>query len=93
MVRINHNKPIEKCESYVRANLKILLKEENQGSGLVESKYAHDVVLTSVRRRFNVMDAVWTSKQRRVLTGIHCTACRGFFLMMNEEGEFYKLNL
>ena len=62
MVRINHNKPIEKCESYVRVNLKILLKEENQGLGLVGSQYAHDVVLTSVRRRFNVMDVVWTSK-------------------------------
>ena len=25
------------------------------------SQYAHDVVLTSVRRRFNVMDVVWMS--------------------------------
>ena len=28
--------------------------------------------LTSMRRRFNVMDVVWTSKRRRVLTGIVC---------------------
>ena len=33
------------------------------------TQYAHDVVLTSVRRRFNVMDVVWTSKRRRVRTG------------------------
>ena len=31
---------------------------------------AHGVVLTSVRRRFNVMDVVWMSKGCRVLTGI-----------------------
>ena len=31
-------------------------------------QYAHDVVLTSVRRRFNVMDVVWMSKGCRVLT-------------------------
>ena len=36
----------------------------------VASQYAHDVVLTSIRRCFNVMDVVWTSKRRRVLTGI-----------------------
>ena len=30
---------------------------------------AHDVVLTSVRRRFNVMNVVWMSKRCRVLTG------------------------
>ena len=34
------------------------------------SQCANDVVLTSVRRRFNVMDVVWTSKGRRVLTGL-----------------------
>ena len=34
----------------------------------VLSQYAHDVVLTSMRRRFNVMDVVWTSKRRRVFT-------------------------
>ena len=34
------------------------------------SQYAHNVVLTSVRRRVNVMDVVWTSKRRRVLTGL-----------------------
>ena len=28
------------------------------------SQYAHNVVLTSIRRRFNVMDVVWTSKRR-----------------------------
>ena len=33
------------------------------------AQYAHDVVLKSVRRRFDVMDVVWTSKRRRVLTG------------------------
>ena len=35
------------------------------------TQYAHDVVLTSVRRRSNVMDVVWTSKQRRLLTGYY----------------------
>ena len=30
------------------------------------AQYAHDVVLTSMRRRFNVMDVVWMSKRRRV---------------------------
>ena len=29
------------------------------------SQYVHVVVLTSMRRRFNVMDVVWTSKRRR----------------------------
>ena len=33
------------------------------------TQYAHDVVLTSVRRRFNVMDVVWMSKRCRLLTG------------------------
>ena len=28
-------------------------------------QYVHDVVLTSIRRRFNVMDVVWMSKQFR----------------------------
>ena len=37
---------------------------------LIKSQYAHDIVLTSIRRRFNVMDVVWTSKRRRVLTGV-----------------------
>ena len=37
--------------------------------GLLNAQYAHDVVLTSMRRRFNVMDVVWTSKRRCVLTG------------------------
>ena len=32
-------------------------------------QYAHDVVLTFMRRRFNVRDVVWTSKRLRVLTG------------------------
>ena len=36
---------------------------------IVHTQYAHDVVLTFVRRRFNVMDVVWMSKRRRVLTG------------------------
>ena len=37
--------------------------------GLLNAQYAHDVVLTSMRRHSNVMDVVWTSKRRRVLTG------------------------
>ena len=37
---------------------------------LVWSQYTHNVVLTSIRRRFNVMDVEWMSKRRRVLTGI-----------------------
>ena len=36
----------------------------------ITSQYTHDVVLTSVRRRFNVMNVVWMSKRCRVLTGI-----------------------
>ena len=36
---------------------------------LSNTQYAHNVVLTSIRRRFNVMDVVWTSKRRRLLTG------------------------
>ena len=36
----------------------------------IDSQYAHDVVLTSVRRPFNVMDVVWLSKRCRVLTGL-----------------------
>ena len=35
----------------------------------IHSQYAHDVVLTSIRHRFKVMDVVWTSKGRRMLTG------------------------
>ena len=31
------------------------------------TQYAHDVVRTSVRSRFNVMDVVWMSKRCRVL--------------------------
>ena len=37
---------------------------------MIPSQYAHDVILTSLRRRFNVMDVVWMSKRCRVLTGI-----------------------
>ena len=33
------------------------------------TQYAHDLVLTSMWRRFTDMDVVWTSKRRRVLTG------------------------
>ena len=42
-------------------------------ANLVQSHYAHDVVLTSVRGRFNVMDVVWMSKRCRVLIGITLT--------------------
>ena len=35
---------------------------------IVSSQYAHKVVLASIRRRFNVMDVVWTSKRRRAFT-------------------------
>ena len=41
----------------------------NTSSGNSTNRYAHDVVLTSVRRRSNVMDVVWMSKRCRVLTG------------------------
>ena len=34
------------------------------------SQYANDVVLKSAQRWFNVMDVVWTSKRRRILTGL-----------------------
>ena len=44
------------------------------------TQYEHDVVLTSIRRRFNVMDVVKTSKQRRVLTGHVCMQCQFFTL-------------
>ena len=33
------------------------------------TQYAHDAILTSERRRFNVMDVVWMSKRCRVLAG------------------------
>ena len=36
---------------------------------IVSTQYAHNVVLTSIRRCFNVLDVVWTSTRRRVLTG------------------------
>ena len=43
------------------------------------SQYAHDVVLKSVRRRFNVVDVVWTSKRRRVLTRlVNIKICKNF---------------
>ena len=35
----------------------------------IQTQYTHDVVLTSMRRRFKVMDVAWTSKRRRALTG------------------------
>ena len=38
--------------------------------GINHAQYARDVVLASVRRRFNVMDVVWMSKRCRVLTGM-----------------------
>ena len=38
-------------------------------NGLELTQYAYDVVLMSIRRRFNVMGVEWTSKQRRLLTG------------------------
>ena len=38
--------------------------------GINHAQYARDVVLASVRRRFNVMDVVWMSKRRRVPTGL-----------------------
>ena len=43
------------------------------------SQYAHDVVLASLRCRFNVMDIVWTSKRSRVLTGIVLEFLTNFF--------------
>ena len=43
------------------------------------SQYAHDVVLASLRCRFNVMDIVWTSKRSRVLTGIVLEVLINFF--------------
>ena len=39
------------------------------------AQYANDVVSTSVRRRINVINVVWTLKRRRVLTG------RSWFLL------------
>ena len=33
------------------------------------AQYAHDVVLTSIQRYFNVMYVVWTSQRQSVLTG------------------------
>ena len=38
-------------------------------SKTIKPQYAHNVVLTSARRRFNIMDVVWTSKRCRVRTG------------------------
>ena len=46
------------------------------------TQYAHDIVLTSVRRRFNVMDVVWTSKRRRVLTGLGLVYWRNLLLWL-----------
>ena len=42
------------------------------------TQYAHDVVLKSVQFPFNVMDVVWTSKRRRVLTGGKYTKFNAF---------------
>ena len=36
---------------------------------ITRTQYAHNVILTSIRRRPNVMDVVWTLKQRCVRTG------------------------
>ena len=49
--------------------LKEILQHETPTKVIVLAQYAHDVVLTSIRRRFNVMDFVWTSKRRRMFTG------------------------
>ena len=46
-----------------------------------QPQYAHDVVLTSVRRRFNVMNVVWTSKRHRVLTGTLRFDCLHSFMV------------
>ena len=45
-------------------------KQLGVGLRLVQSQCAHNVVSTSIRRRFNVMNVVWTLKRSRVFTGI-----------------------
>ena len=51
------------------------------------TQYAHDVVLKSVPRRFNVMDVVWTSKRRCVLTG-YCTKDHDISQILNQKMFF-----
>ena len=55
----------------------------------VNSQYAHDVVLTSMRRRFNVMDVVWTSKRRRVRTGLEYQFHLYQILALNSGSSFF----
>ena len=55
---------------FIRSLIRSLVSEEICLTFSIISQCAHDVVLTSMRRRFNVMDVVWTSKRRHVLTGI-----------------------
>ena len=55
-------------------------------------QYASDVVLTSIRRRFNVMDVVWTSKRRRVLTGLLSTSLDNYIANQIELTVHYLIN-
>ena len=57
------------CVVHFDMYLKEILQHETPTKVIVLAQYAHDVVLTSIRRRFNVMDFVWTSKRRRMFTG------------------------
>ena len=50
------------------------------------AQYAYNVVLTSVRRRFNVMDVVWILKRCRVLTGC-------FFMDIKKRIQFNILGV
>ena len=70
------HKNIHKCKSpepsrkiKLETLLVLNLTHSPLGHVLTIAQYTHDVVLTSVRRRFNVMNVVWMSKRCRVLTG------------------------
>ena len=72
-IKVRHTKKIEtgRGDSFPQNHVELFFSFRTPNPLFLCSltQYAHNVVLTSIRRRFSVMDVVYTSKRRRVLTG------------------------
>ena len=73
----------------IRCLLHITLQNHKTKMLQIMPQYAHDVVLKSVQRRFNVMDIVWTSKRRRVLSGANFFTVKSLY----EDSQKVKKSL
>ena len=48
---------------YILSSINTVNKHNEFNKEFKTTQYTHDVVLTSIQRRFNVIDVVWTSKR------------------------------